>query len=103
SGTADRIYVRDQTGTAKYSWDTPSGETIVGTPRWNTTGPGHYLYVALASGKVYRLIDNGSSLVPDTSTAWAVNPYNCGCTNLAPPAPDTPTPYRGAQMPGPPP
>ena len=27
SGTADRIYVRDQAGTAKYQWDTPSGET----------------------------------------------------------------------------
>jgi len=101
SGTADRIYVRDQTGTAKYSWDTPSGETIVGTPRWNTTGTGHYLYVALASGKVYRLIDNGSSLVPDTSTAWAVNPYSCGCTIVSPLALDTTNLYWGGTIAGP--
>ncbi len=36
SGTVDRVYVRTQTGAAEYSWDTPSGEQIVGTPRWNT-------------------------------------------------------------------
>jgi hypothetical protein len=98
SGTADRIYVRDQTGTAKYSWDTPSGETMVGTPRWNTTGTGHYLYVALASGKVYRLIDNGSSLVLDTSAAWAVNPYSCGCTIVSPLALDTTNLYWGGTV-----
>ena len=38
SGTVDRIYVRSQTGVAKYSWDTASGETIVGSPRYVTTG-----------------------------------------------------------------
>ena len=48
-------------------WTRRSGEQIVGTPRWITTGTTHYLYVALASGKVYRLIDNGTSLAPDSS------------------------------------
>ena len=82
SGTADRIYVRDQTGAAKYYWDTGSGETIVGTPRWTTSGGTHYLFVALASGKVYRLVDNGSSLAP--AAGWTVNPYDCGCTIVSP-------------------
>jgi hypothetical protein len=51
SGTADRIYVRDQAGVAKYQWDTGSGEQIIGTPRWVTTGTTHYLYVALTSAR----------------------------------------------------
>jgi len=86
SGTVDRIYVRSQTGTAAYAWDTPSAETIVGTPLWNTSGGVHYLYVALASGKVYRLVDNLSSLTLDT--AWTVNPYDCSCTISTPLAMD---------------
>ncbi len=103
SGTADRVYVRDQTGTPKYQWDTPSGESIVGTPRWNTTGTSHYLYVALASGKVYRLIDNGSSLVADTSTNWAgaLNPFDCACTIVSPLAMDTSNLYFGGTRAGP--
>ena len=86
SGTVDRVYVRTQTGGAEYSWDTPSGEQIVGTPRWNTTGTTHYLFVATASGKVYRLIDNGTSLVQDNSGSWAgaANPFDCGCTIVTP-------------------
>lgn len=90
SGTADTVYVRDTTGAAKYSWSTASGETIVGTPRWTTEGTGasekHYVYVALASGKVYRLRDNGSSLTPDTaSTGWSMaNPYDCACAITTP-------------------
>src|SRR5262249_49152192 len=60
SGSAARVYVRGSTGAAKYSWDTGSGETIVGTPRYATVGTTHYLYVAVNgstadSGKVYRL------------------------------------------------
>src|SRR6185436_7376293 len=96
SGSADRVYVRDQTGAAKnndanYKWDTPSGETIVGTPRWNTIGTSHYLFVALSSGKVYRLIDNGTSLVADSADGWtgANNPFDCGCTIVSPLALDT--------------
>jgi len=86
SGTADTVYVRDSTGAAKYSWSTSASESIVGTPRWTTEGSGgsekHYVYVALASGKVYRLLDNGASLTPDTtSTGWSsANPYDCSCT-----------------------
>jgi hypothetical protein len=86
SGTVDTVYVRDTAGAARYAWSTASSEHIVGTPRWTTEGTGvnekHYLYVALASGKVYRLLDDGASLAPDTeSTGWSSgNPYDCACT-----------------------
>jgi hypothetical protein len=97
SGTVDRVYVRTQTGGAEYSWDTPSGEQIVGTPRWNTDVTTHYLYVATASGKVYRLIDNGTSLVQDNSGSWAgaANPYDCGCTIVTPLTVNTTNLYWG--------
>jgi hypothetical protein len=97
SGTVDRVYVRTQTGGAEYSWDTPSGEEVVGTPRWNTTGTGHYLFVATASGKVYRLVDNGATLVLDTSASWAgaLNPFDCGCTIVTPLTVDTTNLYFG--------
>jgi hypothetical protein len=103
SGTVDRVYVRDQTGTAKYAWDTASGETIVGTPRWTTGGTTHYLYVALASGKVYRLVDNGSSLAPDSSGNWAGanNPFDCGCTIVSPLALDASNLHWGGTTAGP--
>ena len=35
---------------------------IIGTPRWTMVGAVHYVYVATTSGRVYRLIDNGTSL-----------------------------------------
>jgi len=97
SGTVDRVYVRTQTGGAEYSWDTPSGEQIVGTPRWNTGGTTHYLYVATASGKVYRLIDNGTTLVQDSSGSWAgaANPFDCGCTIVTPLTVNTTNLYWG--------
>ena len=103
SGTVDRIYVRDGTGTAKYSWDTPSGDTIVGTPRWTTSGTTHLLYVGLASGKVYRLVDNGSTLTPDSSGNWAGanNPFDCGCTIVSPLILDTTNVYWGGTTVGP--
>jgi hypothetical protein len=103
SGTADRIYVRDQTGAPRYQWETASGETIVGTPRWITTGTTHYLYVALASGKVYRLVDDGTSLAPDSSGNWAGanNPFNCACTIVTPLTMDTSNLYWGGTTAGP--
>ena len=103
SGTADRIYVRDQAGIAKYQWDTRSGEQIIGTPRWVTTGTTHYVYVALTSGKVYRLIDNGTSLAPDSSGSWAGanNPFNCACTIVTPLTMDTSNLFWGGTTAGP--
>lgn len=97
SGTADRVYVRDDSGNAEYYWDTPSGETIVGTPRWLTSGTAHVVFVATASGNVYRLIDSGSSLTPDSSGAWATpnNPFACGCTIVTPLGYDTSNLYWG--------
>ncbi|HEY7375114.1 MAG TPA: LamG-like jellyroll fold domain-containing protein [Polyangia bacterium] len=96
SGTVDTIYVRDQSGTAKYQWNSPSGETIVGTPRWTTTSGSHYLFVTLASGKVYRLVDTGAALALDTSTNWAgKNPFDCGCTIVTPLSMDANNVYWG--------
>ena len=82
SGTVDRVYVRSQTGAAEYSWDTPSNEEIVGTPKWVTISGVHYLYVATASGKVYRLVDDavGGTLTQAASWGAYANPFDCGCT-----------------------
>jgi hypothetical protein len=88
SATADRVYVRDATGAAKYSWDTPSGVDLIGTPIWDTVGAVHYVYVATTAGQVYRLIDNAValSLTPDNTGSWAGanNPFDCGCTITTP-------------------
>jgi hypothetical protein len=94
SGTSPVVYVRDGAGVAKYSWTGGAGETIVGTPRWNTVSGTHYLYVAMASGKVYRLVDNGStSLTLDGG--WSPNPFDCGCTIVTPLTMDTNNLYWG--------
>jgi Concanavalin A-like lectin/glucanases superfamily/PA14 domain len=94
SGTSDAIYVRDESGNPLYAWTVPTaGETITGTPQWNsvTVGPTttHYLYVATSAGHVYRLIDTATgttsgTLSPDVSGAWATNPYSCSCTIVTP-------------------
>jgi hypothetical protein len=95
-GTADRIYVRSSNGTALYSWDSPSGVDLVGTPRFDTIGGVHYVYTATSSGKVYRLIDNGStSLTQDSSGNWASGPFDCGCTIATPLGLDTNSLYFG--------
>ena len=101
SGTIDRVYVRSQTGAAEYSWSTSAGETIVGTPRYVTSGTIHYLFVATNgtttdSGKIYRLRDNGSSLAVDTAGNWSGrNPFSCGCTITTPLAADATNLYWG--------
>jgi Concanavalin A-like lectin/glucanases superfamily len=102
SGTSDVVYVRDETGTPLYSWTVPTaGETIIGTPRWNTVSSKHYLYVATTAGHVYRLVDNGtSSLALDASGAWATNPYNCSCTITTPLGMDTSNLYWGGTASG---
>jgi Concanavalin A-like lectin/glucanases superfamily len=86
AGTQDVVYVRDESGNPLYSWTTPTNENIIGTPQWTTVSGTHYLYLATNNtantGKVYRLVDNGSSLVLDT--VWSAlaggNPYLCTCT-----------------------
>jgi concanavalin A-like lectin/glucanase superfamily protein/putative pyrroloquinoline-quinone-binding quinoprotein len=89
-GTSDVVYVRDESGNALYSWTVPTaGETITGTPQWNTVGATHYLYVSTDAGKVYRLIDIGTgttsgTLTLDASGAWSSNPYNCSCAIVTP-------------------
>jgi hypothetical protein len=95
-GTTDRIYVRNTNGTALYSWDSPSGVDLVGTPRFDTVGGVHYVYTATSSGKVYRLIDNGStSLTQDATGSWASGPFDCSCTISTPLGIDTNNLYWG--------
>jgi MYXO-CTERM domain-containing protein len=91
NGTADRIFVRDEAGESKYLWEAPSGDSIIGTPRWETVGGVHYLYVATVSGKVYRLIDNtvGLTLTPDSAAPWNGTYFDCGCTIATPLTIDT--------------
>lgn len=101
-GTTDVVYVRNETGTALYSWTVPTaGEAIIGTPQWNTVSSKHYLYVATTAGHVYRLVDNGSSsLILDASGAWASNPYSCGCTITTPLTQDASNLYFGGTASG---
>jgi outer membrane protein assembly factor BamB len=95
SGT-DRIYVRNGSGTALYSWDGPTGEDFVGTPRFDTVSGVHYVYVATSAGKVYRLTDNGSTSLTTTASGWTANPYVCsGCTITTPLAMDSTNLYWG--------
>jgi len=94
SGTSPVVYVRDGTGAAKYSWTGPAGGTIVGTPRWNTVSSTHYLYVALSSGQIYRLIDDGSSSL-SPGGGWSPNPFDCTCTIVTPLAMDSNNLYWG--------
>ncbi|HEY0713016.1 MAG TPA: hypothetical protein VGF45_10105, partial [Polyangia bacterium] len=102
SGTADTVYVRSSTGTASYSWSTSSGEDIIGTPRWDYSGSTKYVYVATTGGKVYQLIDNGSTLTAGTVSPWngANNPYDCSCTITTPLAQDTSNLYWGGNASG---
>jgi hypothetical protein len=104
SGTADTVYVRSSTGAAAYSWSTASGEELIGAPRWEqTAGGAKYVYVATTSGKVYQLVDNGtSSLTAATASPWdgANNPYNCTCTITTPLAHDTSNLYFGGNAAG---
>ncbi|HEY0709926.1 MAG TPA: LamG-like jellyroll fold domain-containing protein [Polyangia bacterium] len=102
SGTADTVYARTSTGAASYGWSTSSGEDIIGTPRWDTASSVHYVYVATTGGKVYRLIDNGSTLTADTVSPWngANNPYDCSCTITTPLAQDNGYLYWGGSAAG---
>ncbi|HXJ19970.1 MAG TPA: LamG-like jellyroll fold domain-containing protein [Polyangia bacterium] len=87
----DAVYVRAKDGSPLYSWSANTGETIVGTPQWmsaNVSGTEtHYLYVGVNgasadSGRVYRLIDNGSSLAADSNwpTVGKTGYFSCTCT-----------------------
>jgi hypothetical protein len=86
AGSADIVYVRDEAGNALYSWTTGTGENIIGTPQWTTVGSTHYLFVATNNGsnagKIYRLVDSGTSLALDA--VWSAlsggDPYGCSCT-----------------------
>ncbi len=101
SGTTDMVYVRDESGNARYSWTVPtSGATITGTPQWTTIGGNHVLFVATSAGKVYRLVDSGTALAPDTGTAWSTNPFDCSCTISTPLAMDGNNLYWGSTTSG---
>ena len=91
AGSADVVYVMNESGAVSYSWTTALNQNIIGTPQWTTTTVAgvstHYLYVSVNggsanTGQIYRLIDNGTSLSLDA--AWSAlpggNPYSCTCT-----------------------
>ena len=67
SSTADTVLAMAADGGKKYSWQVPSG-SLLGTPRWNTEGGSHYVYVVTTTGSVYKLLDNGTSLA--TVSGW---------------------------------
>jgi hypothetical protein len=74
SGVADSIYVLDANGDLKaYSYTLP-GADIVGPLWWSAEPGGHFVYFGTSAGEVYRLLDNGSSLVNaggDWATAYS--------------------------------
>lgn len=109
AGTSDVVYVRDGSGNPLYSWTVPTaGETITGTPQWNSTTVGavttYYVFVATSAGHVYKLIDTATgttsgTLSLDGSGSWATNPYNCACTIGTPLALDASNVYWGSTTP----
>jgi hypothetical protein len=76
---ADRLWVRNVDGSAKYYWDNdPANGNIVGTPKWDTVAENgldingdsdttdtglHVVYIATANGHIIKLWDSGSALV----------------------------------------
>jgi hypothetical protein len=81
SGATDSIYVLNSNGDLKsYSFTLP-GADIVGPLFWSTEPSGHYVYFGTSTGEVYRLIDNGSSLVP-AGGSWST-PYTDSANLLA--------------------
>jgi len=104
SGSTDVIYVRDELGNPLYSWTVPvAGETITGTPQWNSSGSTHFVYVATSAGKIYRLIDtatgttSGTLSLDATNAPWSTNnPFNCSCTISTPLGMDATNLYWGS-------
>jgi hypothetical protein len=52
----------------------------------------------MASGKIYRLVDNGSSLAP--APGWTSNPYDCTCAVVTPLGMDASNLYWGGTASG---
>lgn len=105
TGTKDRIYVRAADGSvisASYYWEAPAGERIVGSPRYVTSGSTHYIYVALASGKIYRLVDNSTAKTLTLASGWSSNPVSLGTpsTITTPLALDASNIYVGGTLSG---
>jgi hypothetical protein len=88
SGTTDRIYVRNSSGdpkSATYHWDLPASVgDILGTPRWTNIGGTRLLYVGTTSGRVYKLVDNGTSLAM-ASSPWDTPYWNTGSATITSP------------------
>jgi hypothetical protein len=99
AGSNATVYVRNGAGSALYSWTSPGADTMVGSPRFATVGSTHYLYVGMASGKVYQLVDDGTQLTM-TGAAWTTNPYDCGCTIVTPLGMDSTNLYWGGTQSG---
>jgi hypothetical protein len=91
AGTADVIWLRNNDGSAAYSYSVPqaSGD-LLGTPFWDTinettahvdaNGNGnqtdtdvHVVYMATTLGHIIKLVDNGASLAPPASGPWSTD------------------------------
>ncbi|MFH1024486.1 MAG: hypothetical protein V1809_13985, partial [Planctomycetota bacterium] len=101
AGTTDRIYIRDANGDAAAGYatpyfDIPQGDgDIVGAPWWDqedeavygdvngngvaTDGSINVVYVATSGGKIYKLIDTGTTF----DVPGAANPWNTAFENAA--------------------
>jgi len=99
AGSNSTIYVRNGAGSALYSWTSPAADTMVGPPRFATVGSTHYVYTAMASGKIYQLVDDGTQLTT-SGVAWTTNPYDCGCAIVTPLGMDATNLYWGGTQSG---
>jgi hypothetical protein len=75
SGPDDRIYVLDGEGDLKpYSFpgpsDAPINGNVLGPLFWTSEGIEHVVYFGTSTGRVYRLVDTGSSLTFAASGPW---------------------------------
>ena len=89
AGTSDRLWLRNNDGSPKYSFTIPqSSGDLVGTPLWDSlnetlagmdiNGNGNQtdtdvriVYLATTGGHIIKLIDSGAGLAPPASGPWA--------------------------------
>jgi hypothetical protein len=103
AGTNDTLWLRNEDGTAAYSYTVPqtSGD-IVGTPWWDTinettagldaNGDGdqtdtdvRIVYIGTSTGHIIKLVDNGSSLAAPASGPWSTDFANAGVATITSP------------------
>jgi hypothetical protein len=100
AGTSDMLWLRNNDGSPAYSFTVPqtSGD-LVGTPAWDSVnevtanldvnGNGNktdtdvrVVYLATSTGRIIKLVDNGSSLARPASGPWASDFTNNGVSTI---------------------